>query len=117
MSPRAGAERVGKFVFVPRPELKNGDANVASFGEVDLVKVIAEVVAAEGHDRARGGDEFLQLLLEAGDFRISAEPLGRVRPRLFDFREGLESIEVQHVRRTRGGLKSEPVDRNLCVRR
>ena len=116
MNPGARTERIGEFVFVAWPELKNGDANVARFGEVDLVEVIAQVVAAEGHDRARGRNEFLQLLLEAGDFRISAEPFGYVRPRLFDFRECVESIEVKHVRRTCGGLEGEPVDRNLCVR-
>src|SRR5205807_8774534 len=37
MNPGPGAERLGKLVFVAWPELINGDANVASFGEVDLV--------------------------------------------------------------------------------
>src|SRR5438552_16652211 len=116
MNPGARTERIGEFVFVAWPELKNGDANVARFGEVDLVEVIAQVVAAEGHDRARGGDEFLQFLLEGDEFRISVKSFGYVRSGPFDFRECVESIEVKHVRRTCGGVESEPIDRNLCVR-
>ncbi|PYT41087.1 MAG: hypothetical protein DMG45_14835 [Acidobacteria bacterium] len=113
MSSGPGPERVGKFVFVARPELKNGNAHVASFSKVDLVKMIAEVIAAEGHDRARGGYEFLQFLLEVGDIGIGAEPFGHVGPRFFNFCECVESIEVKHVRRTCCGLQCQPIDRNL----
>src|SRR6266481_109416 len=114
MSSGARTEGIGEFVFVAWPELINTNAHIASLGEVDLVEAIAEVIAAEGHDRARGGDEFLQFLLEGGEFRISVKSFGYVRSGLFDFRECVESIKVKHVRRTCGGLESEPVDRNLC---
>jgi len=113
VNPGPGADRVGKLFFVSRPELKNGDAHEARFGEIDLVQAIAEVVAAEGHDRARSRDVLLQFLLEAGEFRVSAESLGYVLPRLFDRSERVKSAETKYVRRTCDGLKSEPVDRNL----
>ena len=115
INPGPGADRVGKLFFVARPELKNGDAHEARFGEIDLVQAIAEVVAAEGHDRARSRDVLLQFLLEAGEFRVSAESLGYVLPRLFDCCERVKSAEIKYVRRTRDGLKSDPVDRNLCA--
>ncbi|OLD83333.1 MAG: hypothetical protein AUF67_01255 [Acidobacteria bacterium 13_1_20CM_58_21] len=46
---------------------------------------------------------------------MSAESLGYVLPRLFDCCERVKSAEIKYVRRTRDGLKSDPVDRNLCA--
>lgn len=75
-----GADRLGKLFIVTRPELKERNTNEECIGKVDLVQPIAEVVAAEGHDRSRCRDVLLQLFLEAGQFRVSAESLSTSVP-------------------------------------